>query len=60
MATKIILDVHTGTDDAVALKTAALSPTSRSRGAAVVNGNTVLDSCVENTLRVFEWIGIRP
>jgi inosine-uridine nucleoside N-ribohydrolase len=23
-----------------------------------VNGNTVLDSCVENTLRVFEWIGM--
>jgi len=58
MATKIILDVDTGTDDAVALMTAALSPDIELIGATVVNGNTVLDSCVENTLRVFEWIGI--
>ena len=57
MTTKIILDVDTGTDDAVALMTAALSPDIELVGATVVNGNTVLDSCVENTLRVFEWIG---
>src|SRR3954471_3235318 len=59
MTTKIILDVDTGTDDAVALMTAALSPDLELVGATVVNGNTVLDSCVENTLRVFEWIGMR-
>lgn len=58
MPTKIILDVDTGTDDAVALMTAALSPDIELVGATVVNGNTVLDSCVENTLRVFEWIGL--
>ena len=58
MATKIILDVDTGTDDAVALMTAALSPDIELVGASVVNGNTVLDSCVENTLRVVEWIGM--
>jgi inosine-uridine nucleoside N-ribohydrolase len=58
MATKIILDVDTGTDDAVALMTAALSPDIDLVGATVVNGNTVLESCVENTLRVFEWIGL--
>ena len=58
MPTKIILDVDTGTDDAVALMTAALSPDIELVGATVVNGNTVLDSCVENTLRVFEWIGM--
>ena len=58
MATKIILDVDTGTDDAVALMTAALSPDIELVGATVVNGNTVLDSCVENTLRVVEWIGM--
>ncbi|HKF86190.1 MAG TPA: nucleoside hydrolase, partial [Candidatus Limnocylindrales bacterium] len=58
MATKMILDVDTGTDDAVALMTAALSPDVELVGATVVNGNTVLDSCVENTLRVFEWIGM--
>src|SRR4051812_3532258 len=57
MATRIILDVDTGTDDAVALMVAALSPDIELVGATVVNGNTVLDSCVENTLRMFEWIG---
>ena len=42
MTTKIILDVDTGTDDAVALMTAALSPDIELVGATVVNGNTVL------------------
>ena len=37
---------------------AALSPDIDLVGATVVNGNTVLDSCVENTLRVLEWIGM--
>ena len=58
MATKVILDVDTGTDDAVALMVAALSPDLELVGATVVNGNTRLDSCVENTLRVLEWIGL--
>ena len=58
MTTKIILDVDTGTDDAVALMVAALSPDLELVGAIVVNGNTNLDSCLENTLRVFEWIGL--
>ena len=58
MATKIILDVDTGTDDAVALMTAALSPDLELVGATVVNGNTDVDSCTENTLRVFDWIGM--
>ncbi len=58
MATKVILDVDTGTDDAVALMVAALSPDLELVGVTVVNGNTRLDSCVENTLRVFEWIGL--
>ena len=58
MPTKIILDVDTGTDDAVALMIAALSPDIELVGATVVNGNTALDICVENTLRVFEWIGM--
>jgi inosine-uridine nucleoside N-ribohydrolase len=58
MATKVILDVDTGTDDAVALMIAALSPDLELVGATVVNGNAGLDSCVENTLRVFEWIGL--
>ena len=58
MATKIILDVDTGTDDAVALMTAALSPDLELVGATTVNGNTTIDFTTENTLRVFDWIGL--
>ena len=56
--TKIILDVDTGTDDAVALMTAALSPDIELVGATTVNGNTGVANTTENTLRVFEWIGM--
>jgi inosine-uridine nucleoside N-ribohydrolase len=59
MPTKVILDVDTGTDDAVALMTAALSPDIELVGATTVNGNTLVHNCTENTLRVFDWIG-RP
>ncbi len=58
MATRVILDVDTGTDDAVALMVAALSPDLELVGATVVNGNTSVDNCVENTLRVLDWIGL--
>ena len=58
MPTKIILDVDTGTDDAVALMAAALSLDLELVGATTVNGNTGIDSTTENTLRVFEWIGM--
>ncbi len=58
MTTKIILDVDTGTDDAVALMTAALSLDIELLGATTVNGNTNVESTTENTLRVFEWIGL--
>ena len=58
MATKVILDVDTGTDDAVALMTAALSPDLELVGATTVNGNTTIDNTTENTLRVFDWIGL--
>lgn len=58
MATKVILDVDTGTDDAVALMTAALSPDIELIGATTVNGNTALEFTTENTLRVFDWIGM--
>jgi inosine-uridine nucleoside N-ribohydrolase len=56
--TKVILDVDTGTDDAVALMTAALSPDIELIGATTVNGNTTVDLTTENTLRVFDWIGM--
>ena len=58
MATKVILDVDTGTDDAVALMVAALSPDIELVGATTVNGNTTIDNTTENTLRVFDWIGL--
>jgi len=58
MVTKLILDVDTGTDDAVALMTAALSPDLELVGATSVNGNTSIDYTTENTLRVFDWIGM--
>jgi inosine-uridine nucleoside N-ribohydrolase len=58
MPTKVILDVDTGTDDAVALMTAALSPDLELVGATTVNGNTTIDYTTENTLRVFDWIGL--
>jgi inosine-uridine nucleoside N-ribohydrolase len=57
--TRVILDVDTGTDDAVALMVAALSPDLELVGATTVNGNTTIDYTTENTLRVFDWIG-RP
>ena len=58
MSTKVILDVDTGTDDAVALMVAALSPDIELVGATAVNGNTSLDFTTENTLRVFDFIGM--
>jgi inosine-uridine nucleoside N-ribohydrolase len=58
MPTKVILDVDTGTDDAVALMTAALSLDIELVGATSVNGNTGVKYTTENTLRVFDWIGM--
>jgi len=55
MRQKVILDVDTGTDDAVALMTAALSPDLELVGATTVNGNTTIDYTTENTLRVFDF-----
>lgn len=57
MPQKVILDVDTGTDDAVALMVAALSPDLELIGATTVNGNTLVHNCTENTLRVFDYIG---
>ncbi len=59
MPTKIILDVDTGTDDAVALMVAALHPEIELVGACSVNGNQPIERTTENTLRVFQHIN-RP
>ena len=50
MPAKVILDVDTGTDDAVALMVAALSPEIELVGATTVNGNTAVRNCTDNTL----------
>ncbi|MDF2746630.1 MAG: nucleoside hydrolase, partial [Propionibacteriaceae bacterium] len=57
MPTKLILDVDTGTDDAVALLFAALHPDLELVAATTVNGNVPVEVCTENTLRVFDVIG---
>ena len=58
MPQKVILDVDTGTDDAVALMLAALHPDLELIGATTVNGNVPVEYCTENSLRTFDWIGV--
>ena len=58
MAQKVILDVDTGTDDAVALMLAALHPDLELIGATTVNGNVPVEFCTENSLRVFDYIEV--
>jgi inosine-uridine nucleoside N-ribohydrolase len=58
MPHKLILDVDTGTDDAVALMLAALHPDLELIGATTVNGNVPVEYCTENSLRTFDWIGV--
>ncbi len=58
MPQKLILDVDTGTDDAVALMLAALHPDLELIGATTVNGNVSVEYCTENSLRVFDHIGV--
>lgn len=52
--TKVIMDVDTGTDDAVALILAALSDEIELAAVCTVAGNQPLDITTENTLRVLE------
>jgi inosine-uridine nucleoside N-ribohydrolase len=58
MPRKLILDVDTGTDDAVALMLAALHPELELIAATTVNGNARVEDCTENSLRVFDHIGV--
>lgn len=58
MVKKVILDVDTGTDDAIALMIAALSPDLELVGATTVVGNVPCHVCTANTLRVFSHVGI--
>lgn len=54
---KVILDVDTGTDDAIAIMTAVMSETLEVLGVCAVNGNRGIDFTTENTLRVIEYLG---
>ncbi|MBD8990146.1 MAG: nucleoside hydrolase [Clostridiales bacterium] len=54
---KVILDVDTGTDDAIAIMTAVTSENLEVLGVCAVNGNRGIDFTTENTLRVVEYLG---
>lgn len=55
--TSLVLDVDTGTDDAVAIMLAALHPALNLVAVTTVNGNVPLPNTTENTLRVLDHIG---
>ena len=55
---KIILDVDTGTDDAMAIIMAALSPDIELKALTCVHGNLPLPNTLDNTLRMVEMLGI--
>src|SRR4051812_29381334 len=57
MAQKVILDVDTGTDDAVAIMFAALHPELELIAVTTVNGNVPLENTTDNTLRTLDFIG---
>ncbi len=57
MPRKLILDVDTGTDDAIAVMLAALHPDLELLACTTVNGNVEVHHCTENTLRVLDAIG---
>lgn len=57
MARKVILDVDTGTDDAVSIMFAALRPELDLVGVTTVAGNVPIEHTTDNTLRVLDWIG---
>lgn len=53
---KLILDVDTGSDDALAIMAALLSPEFDVIGICTVNGNRPVEYTTENTLRVVELL----
>ncbi len=57
MVRQLILDVDTGTDDAVAIMLAASHPGLELLACTTVNGNVEVANCTDNTLRALEWIG---
>jgi len=57
MTYKVILDVDTGSDDAIAIMAAALSHEIELLGITTVNGNRNVDITTDNTLRVVNLLG---
>ena len=57
MKKKLILDVDTGTDDAVAIMLAGLHADLDLIAVTTVNGNVPVQNCTDNTLRTLDWIG---
>lgn len=57
MPRKLILDVDTGTDDAVAIMLAALHRGLELVAVTTVNGNVPVEHCTDNSLRTLDWIG---
>ena len=55
---KVILDVDTGSDDAVAIMLAACAPELEVLGICSVAGNLPIDNTTENTLRVVQMLGM--
>jgi len=55
---KAILDVDTGTDDALALALAVKSPEIEVIGVTTVSGNVHVDKTSINSLRVLEFLGV--
>lgn len=53
---KVILDVDTGSDDAIAIIMAVLHPQLEVLGITTVNGNQPLPNTTENTLRIVELL----
>jgi inosine-uridine nucleoside N-ribohydrolase len=56
--TRLILDVDTGTDDAIAIMLAALDPRLELVAVTTVAGNASVEHTTENTLRVLDHIGV--
>jgi inosine-uridine nucleoside N-ribohydrolase len=57
MATPVVFDVDTGTDDALALAYAVASPEMELVAVTTVAGNVDVEKATANTLSVLDWLG---
>jgi inosine-uridine nucleoside N-ribohydrolase len=58
MSKKVLLDVDTGSDDAIAIMAAVLSPDIELLGISTVNGNRNVDITTTNTLRLLDYLDV--